>query len=149
MTKAKHDWPEISSCRWCCRRCKCWEEGRVWGTRMMLTDRWQTPLQRRESERFVIATLFTQIHHYPSQAEIHICWKLPEGPGWYRSFHHYCLRETYLMFSVLTNHTGWLITKAWCFLVRFGSSHMKSLSWLTSLTLTVSLCPSLALRSLF
>ena len=133
MTKAKHDWPEISSCRWCCRRCKCWEAGRAGGTRMLLTDRWQTPLQR-ESEWFVIATLFTEIHLYPSQAETHICWKWPEGPGLHRSFHHW---ETFLMFSVLTNHTEWLITKAWCFLVSgFGSSHMKSLSWLTSLTLT-------------
>ena len=48
MTKAKHNWPEISSCRRCWRRCKCWEGGRVPGTRMLLTDRWQKPLQRGE-----------------------------------------------------------------------------------------------------
>ena len=59
MTKAKHDWPEISSCRRCWRRCKCWEGGRAPGTRMLLTDRWQKPLQRGEREWWVvIATLY-------------------------------------------------------------------------------------------
>ena len=66
MTKAKHDWPEISSCRRCWRRCKCWEEGRAPGTRMLLTDRWQKPLQRggRESDELLLRDcdpIFTQI----------------------------------------------------------------------------------------
>ena len=110
MTKAKHDWPEISSWRICWRRCKCWEEGRVPGTRMLLTDRWQKPLQRGEWW-VVIATLYIYTNSsLPSSGRDSYLLKM-ERRSWTRSQLSPLLLERDIVVDVFCpdNHSGWWI----------------------------------------
>ena len=87
---------------------------------------------------------------YPSQAETHICWKWPEGPGSHRSFHH-CLRET---FSVLTNHK--VSQDDWSLDVFLSGLEARTWSlcpdwqaWLSPVSLSVSRTPEFVLTKQF